>query len=148
PPQMLNLATGFVMPWWNRPLAWPETRPCQHTFMVATAPVRVNRIGTVGCQSFQQGPEKCGGRAGTRRIEPGAKLQTNQQNAVRTREDGHGDGHSHAHDHGFGHSHSHGHEGHVHPPLKPSVLGWAMAATLGLVVAEIFGGIFGRSIAL
>jgi cobalt-zinc-cadmium efflux system protein len=28
------------------------------------------------------------------------------------------------------------------------VLGWAMAATLGLVVAEIFGGIFGRSVAL
>lgn len=28
------------------------------------------------------------------------------------------------------------------------MLGWAMAATLGLVVAEIFGGILGRSVAL
>jgi cobalt-zinc-cadmium efflux system protein len=32
--------------------------------------------------------------------------------------------------------------------LKPSVLGWAMAATLGLVVAEIFGGLLGHSVAL
>lgn len=64
---------------------------------------------------------------------------------------------SHSHDHGHGahshgdHGHSHGdhgHAGHVHPPLEPSVLGWAMAATLGLVVAEIFGGILGRSVAL
>ena len=35
-----------------------------------------------------------------------------------------------------------------HPPLRPSVLGWAMVATLGLVVAEIFGGVLGRSVAL
>jgi len=47
----------------------------------------------------------------------------------------------------------HGHTGHghacqVHPTLRPSVLGWAMAATLGLVVAEVFGGILGRSVAL
>jgi cobalt-zinc-cadmium efflux system protein len=64
---------------------------------------------------------------------------------------------SHAHNHGHGahshgdHGHAHGdygHAGHVHPPLEPSVLGWAMAATLGLVVAEIFGGILGRSVAL
>src|SRR5260370_32900577 len=54
-------------------------------------------------------------------------------------------GHSHSHDHG--HS-GHGHAGHSHPTLSPSVLGWAMAATLGLVVAEIFGGILGRSVAL
>jgi cobalt-zinc-cadmium efflux system protein len=32
--------------------------------------------------------------------------------------------------------------------MRPSVLAWAMAATLGLVVAEIFGGILGRSVAL
>jgi len=32
--------------------------------------------------------------------------------------------------------------------MRPSVLAWAMAATLGLVVAEIFGGLFGRSVAL
>jgi cobalt-zinc-cadmium efflux system protein len=57
---------------------------------------------------------------------------------------------SHAHSHGdHGHAHGdHGHAGHVHPPLEPSVLGWAMVATLGLVVAEIFGGILGRSVAL
>jgi cobalt-zinc-cadmium efflux system protein len=55
--------------------------------------------------------------------------------------------HSHGGDHGHAHG-DHGHAGHVHPPLEPSVLGWAMAATLGLVVAEIFGGILGRSVAL
>jgi cobalt-zinc-cadmium efflux system protein len=32
--------------------------------------------------------------------------------------------------------------------MKPSVLAWAMAATLGLVVAEVFGGLLGRSVAL
>jgi len=60
---------------------------------------------------------------------------------------------AHSHDHGHvraGHSyaHDHGHAGHAHPTLRPSVLGWAMAATLGLVVAEVFGGILGRSVAL
>jgi cobalt-zinc-cadmium efflux system protein len=57
--------------------------------------------------------------------------------------------HSHEHDHtGHSHSHDHGHAGHSHPTLSPSVLGWAMAATLALVVAEVFGGILGRSVAL
>ena len=51
---------------------------------------------------------------------------------------------SHEHDHSHGHSHA----GHSHPPLRPSVLGWAMAATLALVLAELFGGILGRSVAL
>lgn len=53
------------------------------------------------------------------------------------------------HGHGLSaHSH-HGHNhAHAHPVLKPSVLGWAMVATLGLVVAEIVGGLFGRSVAL
>jgi len=46
------------------------------------------------------------------------------------------------------HLHDQGHAGHAHPSLRPAVLGWAMAATLGLVVAEIFGGILGRSVAL
>jgi len=57
----------------------------------------------------------------------------------------------HSHDQGLSHHHHHsheGHSGHVHPTLRPSVLGWAMAATLGLVVAEVFGGILGRSVAL
>lgn len=55
-------------------------------------------------------------------------------------------------------THTHGHAHHVasvdrghahpHPPLRPSVLGWSMAATLALVVAEIVGGILGRSVAL
>src|SRR2546427_6909267 len=57
------------------------------------------------------------------------------------------------HDHKHGHSHTgqfhtHNHSCHAHPTLRPSVLGWAMAATLGLVVAEVFGGILGRSVAL
>src|SRR5208282_4244380 len=56
-------------------------------------------------------------------------------------------GHTHSHA-GHSHSHSHGHEGHSHPQLRPAVLGWAIAATLGLVVAEIFGGLLGRSVAL
>src|SRR6267143_4610277 len=55
----------------------------------------------------------------------------------------HEQGHAH-----FGHSHGdHGHV-HAHVTLRPSVLGWAMVATLGLVVAEVFGGILGRSVAL
>src|SRR5882762_11593808 len=54
--------------------------------------------------------------------------------------------HSHGHDHP-GHSRDHNHD-HAHPTLRPAVLGWAMAATLGLVVAEVFGGILGRSVAL
>jgi len=32
--------------------------------------------------------------------------------------------------------------------MRPSVLAWAMVATLGLVVAEVFGGFLGRSVAL
>src|SRR6059058_979609 len=57
--------------------------------------------------------------------------------------------HSHDHSHA-GHSRSsgHAHACHVHPTLRPSVLGWAMVATLGLVLAEVFGGILGRSVAL
>src|SRR5712672_3339188 len=58
--------------------------------------------------------------------------------------------HQHSHGH-FSHSHpghgGHGHS-HAHPTLKPSVLGWAMVATLGLVVAEIVGGFLGHSVAL
>src|SRR5437762_14042093 len=64
---------------------------------------------------------------------------------------GHPHSHSHDHDHGHSHaapSHEHGHAGHAHPPLQPSVLGWAMVFTIGLVVAEVFGGIIGRSVAL
>src|ERR1700730_9792206 len=50
----------------------------------------------------------------------------------------------HVHEH-FGHAH----HGHAHSrPLRPSVLGWAIVATLGLVVAEIVGGFLGRSVAL
>jgi cobalt-zinc-cadmium efflux system protein len=32
--------------------------------------------------------------------------------------------------------------------MKPAVLAWAMSVTLGLVVAEVFGGFLGRSVAL
>src|SRR5437870_11158313 len=57
------------------------------------------------------------------------------------------------HDHKHGHSHTgqfhtHSHSCHAHPTLRPSVLGWSMAATLGLIIAEVFGGILGRSVAL
>ena len=55
----------------------------------------------------------------------------------------HHDGHSHSHAHDHGHGHNH-----AHPAMKPAVLAWAMAATLGLVVAEVFGGLLGRSVAL
>jgi len=72
-----------------------------------------------------------------------------------THNHGGGDGHGHADclpgnakTQGHGHSHGAGHAGHEHPPMHPSVLGWAMVATLGLVVAEIFGGWIGHSIAL
>ena len=43
-------------------------------------------------------------------------------------------------------SHHHGH-GHAHT-LRPAVLGWAMIATLSLVLAEVLGGVLGRSVAL
>ncbi len=57
--------------------------------------------------------------------------------------------HDHSHDHGHAHdAQGHDHHGHAHPAMRPSVLAWAMAATLALVIAEIFGGIFGRSVAL
>jgi cobalt-zinc-cadmium efflux system protein len=46
------------------------------------------------------------------------------------------------------HGHNHSHAGHAHPSLRPGVLGWAIVATLGLVFAEIVGGILGRSVAL
>jgi cobalt-zinc-cadmium efflux system protein len=52
------------------------------------------------------------------------------------------DGHKHSHGHGDSH---HGHE---HPSMRPAVLAWAMAATLGLVAAEIVGGLLGHSVAL
>lgn len=64
----------------------------------------------------------------------------------------HSDGQDHkSHGHGAGHSHAHGHahgDGHEHPVLPPVVLAWAMVATLGLVVAEVFGGLLGHSVAL
>src|SRR5215831_4360522 len=53
----------------------------------------------------------------------------------------------HTHSHEYTHGHHHGHD-HAHPAMRPAVLGWAMVATLGLVVAEVFGGILGHSVAL
>src|SRR5437764_9605150 len=75
------------------------------------------------------------------------------EDETRSQAHGGGDSHAHAHSHGHGHSnggHAHdgGHAGHAHPPMQASVLAWAMAATLGLVIAEIFGGLLGRSVAL
>jgi cobalt-zinc-cadmium efflux system protein len=69
------------------------------------------------------------------------RIRDDSQDHDRDPEHGHHDGHVH-------HPHSHNHHSHEHPPLRPSVLGWAMVATLGLVVAEIFGGVLGRSVAL
>src|SRR5437667_7405910 len=58
-------------------------------------------------------------------------------------------GHAHSHDHGHSHAdHAHCQPGHPHRTLQPAVLGWAMVFTLSLVVAEVCGGIFGRSVAL
>src|SRR5208283_3849152 len=54
-------------------------------------------------------------------------------------------GQEHGHQHGQGHAHCHEH---AHPTMRPAVLAWAMVATLGLVVAEVFGGILGHSVAL
>jgi len=59
----------------------------------------------------------------------------------------HAPGHGHSSDHRHGHSHSHGRD-QAHPPMRPAVLGWAMVATLGLVVTEVFGGVLGHSVAL
>lgn len=51
--------------------------------------------------------------------------------------------HIHEHSHNDEHQHNH-----AHPAMSPSVLAWAMVATLALVVAEVFGGFLGRSVAL
>ena len=60
-----------------------------------------------------------------------------------------GGGHAHEHEPDHAHVHSHGHNrAHAHPTMRPSVLAWAMAATLGLVLAEILGGWMGHSVAL
>src|SRR5689334_10515811 len=60
--------------------------------------------------------------------------------------------HSHKHPagvpRGHAHDHAHVHAGHAHVSLKPSILGWAMLATLALVIAEIVGGFLGHSVAL
>ena len=47
-------------------------------------------------------------------------------------------GHAGAHAHSHGHAHA----------LRPSTLAWAMAATVGLVIAEVIGGFLGHSVAL
>jgi cobalt-zinc-cadmium efflux system protein len=63
-------------------------------------------------------------------------------------------GHDHHHEHGHGHEHerNRGHDANSHThaqlSLRPAVLGWAMAATLALVFAEVLGGVLGRSVAL
>ncbi len=59
----------------------------------------------------------------------------------------HEPGLTHTHDHQHSHAGGHSHD-HAHPPMRPSVLAWAMVATLGLVIAEVFGGVLGRSVAL
>src|SRR5258708_7933872 len=78
-------------------------------------------------------------------MQPGGQPRRIELVAMHTHS--HAPGHSHSHDHSGGHAHGHNHD-HAHPPMSPSVLAWAMVATLGLVVAEIFGGVLGRSVAL
>ena len=108
--------------------------------MLAVAATSVNLLAMPQCQTAQQAPPN---RA------TGLHRNTHARNIVSMGQHSHGshDGHSHSHA-GHSHSHGHGHEGHSHPQLRPAVLGWAIAATLGLVVAEIFGGLLGRSVAL
>ncbi len=50
------------------------------------------------------------------------------------------EGEGHARQHAHGHAHAHA--------LTPTTLVWAMVATLALVLAEVLGGILGRSVAL
>src|SRR6266481_6794596 len=78
-------------------------------------------------------------------MQPGGQPRRIELVAMHTHS--HAPGNSHSHDHSGGHAHGHNHD-HAHPPMSPSVLAWAMVATLGLVVAEIFGGVLGRSVAL
>src|ERR1700756_1568409 len=75
------------------------------------------------------------------------KWQARRIDLVAMHTHSHTAGHTHTHDHSGGHAHAPNPD-HTHPPMRPSVLAWAMVATLGLVVAEIFGGILGRSVAL
>src|ERR1700680_3502657 len=78
-------------------------------------------------------------------MQPGRQARRIEQVAMHTHS--HAPGHTHTHDHAGDHTHRHSHD-HAHPPMRPSVLAWAMVATLGLVVAEVFGGVLGRSVAL
>src|ERR1700680_3978714 len=78
-------------------------------------------------------------------MQPGRQARRIEQVAMHTHS--HAPGHTHTHDHAGDHTHRHSHD-HAHPPMRPSVLAWAMVATLGLVVAEVFGGFLGRSVAL
>src|ERR1700692_595931 len=78
-------------------------------------------------------------------MQPGRQARRIEQVAMHTHS--HAPGHTHTHDHAGDHTHRHSHD-HAHPPMRPSVLAWAMVATLGLVVAEVFGGFHGRSVAL
>src|ERR1700756_1965491 len=75
------------------------------------------------------------------------KWQARRIDLVAMHTHSHTAGHTHTHDHSGGHAHAPNPD-HTHPPMRPSVLAWAMVATLGLVVAEVFGGILGRSVAL
>src|SRR5260370_3979317 len=134
-PQKLNLAIGTVIALSAKPL-------CKGLF----------RTGTRGTGNLFHGRSRWQG-ASINSPKRSVILPNKQGKGLhrhhRARRIGRMAAHSHDHSHA-GHSHSpgHSHAGHAHPTLRPSVLGWAMAATLGLVVAEVFGGILGRSVAL
>jgi len=130
-PQKLNFAIGTVIASSALPLA-------------IELPRDYARCGNL--VSWSQSPAIASIESGWGRV----KLPTNPSGTLRTgrraRRIVRMGAHSHGHEHGQHHGHTHA--GYAHPPLRPSILGWAMAVTLGLVIAEVFGGILGRSVAL
>ena|ERR1700682_6251896 len=85
------------------------------------------------CHDRHAGEDRASGRA----YDPRTSSQSHGE-----RDDPSNQGHPHVHQHPAGH----GCPGHA--LLRPSVLAWAMVATLGLVAAEIVGGLLGHSVAL
>src|ERR1700682_725366 len=82
------------------------------------------------CHDRHAGEDRASGRA----YDPRTSSQSHGE-----RDDPSNQGHPHVHQHPAGH----GCPGHA--LLRPSVLAWAMVATLGLVAAEIVGGLLGHS---
>jgi cobalt-zinc-cadmium efflux system protein len=75
-------------------------------------------------------------------------MQQHSHGSGHARSDSCGSQQEHVQGSQFGHAHHDHGQAHAHPTLRPSVLGWAMIATLALVAAEVVGGFLGRSVAL